>query len=273
MHAPSTAREVATKIRIGAVSYLNARPLVEDLDTFSDRIDLSLEYPSHLADRMRAGLVDVGLIPVIEYFRGENYKLVRDIAIGSRGPVLSVTVFSRVPFAEIRTLALDEGSRTSAALAAIVLAGRYGVRPQTQILPLDADAETLPTDAVLLIGDRAMKACLPGYPYAMDLGEEWTDWTGLPMVFAVWAVRPEVDLGEVEVALHEAKSRGLMRAGVIAQREAPLLGLDAGFCRRYLSNVIRYDFGPREQAGLRKYYQLACELGLAPAGVELDWYA
>jgi len=93
------------------------------------------------------------------------------------------------------------------------------------------------------------------------------------MVFAVWAVRPEVDLGEVEVALHEAKSRGLMRAGVIAQREAPLLGLDAGFCRRYLSNVIRYDFGPREQAGLRKYYQLACELGLAPAGVELDWYA
>ena len=268
---PTADRSTAT-IRVGAVSYLNARPLVEDLEGFSDRIELSLEYPSHLSDRMKAGLVDVGLIPVIEYFRGDRYKLIRDIAIGSRGPVLSVTMFSRVPFADIRTLALDEGSRTSATLAKILLTYRYGVRPETRLLPLDADAETLPTDAVLLIGDRAMKACLPGYPYAMDLGEEWTEWTGLPMVFAVWAVRPEVDLGEVEGALHAAKAHGMRRAGIIAQREAPHLGLDAGFCRRYLSNVIRYDLGEREEAGLRKYYEFACELGLAPAGADLAYY-
>ena len=92
------------------------------------------------------------------------------------------------------------------------------------------------TDAVLLIGDRAMRACLPGFRYAYDLGQEWTDWTGLPFVYAVWAVRGGVDLGAAEQAFHQAKEYGLSHAGAIAQREAPALGLDAGFCRRYLDN-------------------------------------
>jgi len=76
----------------------------------------------------------------------------------------------------------------------------------------------------------------------------------------------------VDNALIEAKRRGLARAGEIAHREAPRLGLDAGFCRRYLANILHFDLGPREQAGLRHYYALACELGLAPRGVSLDYY-
>jgi chorismate dehydratase len=109
-----------------------------------------------------------------------------------------------------------------------------------------------------------MRACLPGYRFAYDLGEEWTAWTGLPMVFAVWAVRAGVHLGDAEAAFHEAKAHGLARAGVIAQREARQLGLDPGFCRRYLSNVIRYDLGPVELAGMQKYRELAEEVGLVP---------
>src|SRR5262245_56475707 len=111
-----------------------------------------------------------------------------------------------------------------------------------------------------------MRACLPGHRFAYDLGEEWTAWTGLPMVYAVWAVRGGVELGATEKAFHKAKEYGLSRAGEIAQREAPTLGLDPGYCRRYLDTLIRYDLGPLELAGLRKYHQLAAELGLAPAG-------
>jgi chorismate dehydratase len=183
-----------------------------------------------------------------------------------------VTLFSRLPWGEVRRVALDAGSRTSAALTQVLLQKRYGVRPELVPLPLEQSAEEADADAVLLIGDRAMRACLPGFAYAFDLGQEWYDWTGLPFVYAVWAVRAGADLGGVEAALIEAKRRGLRRVGVIAHEEAPRLGLDAGFCRRYLAHIIHFDLGPREQAGLHHYYMLACELGLARRGVNLEYY-
>ncbi len=260
------------KIRIGAVSYLNTKPLVFELDTLAPQADLVLDYPSRLADQLAQGQLDVALIPVIEYFRAGVYSLVPNIAIASHGPVLSVTLFSRVPWSEIRTVALDEGSRTSAALAQVLLRKKHGVRPQVCPLPLDQNADNVDADAVLLIGDRAMHACLPGFRYAFDLGQEWHDWTGLPFVYAVWAVRPGVDLGSVLDALYESKRRGIENAGAIAAREAPALGLDAGFCRRYLANIIRFDLGPRELAGLHHYYMLASELGLARRGVHVKLY-
>ncbi len=259
-------------LRIGAVNYLNTKPLIHDLETLAPEAELVLQLPSRLADELAAGHLDVALIPVIEYFRAGNYTLVPDISIASRGPVLSVTLFSRVPWAEIRRVALDVGSRTSAALTQILLQKRHGVTPTVIPLPLECEPETLDVEAVLLIGDRAMRACLPGFEFAFDLGQEWRDWTGLPFVYAVWAVRPGVDLGPVADALAEAKRRGCRKVGEIAHREAPRLGLDAGFCRRYLANIIHFDLGPREQAGLHHYYMLACELGLARRGVNLDFY-
>jgi chorismate dehydratase len=257
---------MSATIRVGAVTYLNSRPLIERLTDFAPPIELSLDLPSRLADRLAAGEIDVGLIPVIEFFRGANYSFVPNIAIASRGPVLSVTLFSRVPWPDIRSVALDEGSRTSAALTQILLRKRYGVSPAVERLPIDTPADDLHTDAVLLIGDRAMRACLPGYPFAYDLGQEWADWTGLPFVFAVWAVRGGVELGETAAAFHRAKAFGLSRAGRIAEREAPGLRLDPGFCRRYLTNIIRYDLGPAELAGMNHFHALAADLGLAPAG-------
>jgi chorismate dehydratase len=263
---------VTEPVRIGAVNYLNSKPLIEDLERLAPGAELLLDVPSRLADLLSAGRLEVGLIPVIEYFRAGTYTIVPDIAVSSHGPVLSVTLFSRVPWEGIRRVALDEGSRTSAALCQVLLRRRHGVLPEVVPLPLDGKAEDSDADAVLLIGDRAMRACLPGFAHAYDLGQEWHDWTGLPFVYAVWAVREGVDLGPVARALAEAKRRGCARIGPIAAREAPVLNLDAGFCRRYLSNIIRFDLGPREQAGLHHYYTLACELGLARRGVNLEFY-
>jgi chorismate dehydratase len=247
---------MSTTIRVGAVNYLNTKPLIERLTDFGPSIELSLDLPSRLADQLAANCIDVGLIPVVEYFRGRNYSFIPNVAIASRGPVLSVTLFSRVAWPEIRSVALDEGSRTSAALTQILIRNRYGVRPSFEPLPIDAPAEEAGTDAVLLIGDRAMRACLPGFRFAYDLGQEWADWTGLPFVYAVWAIRGGVELGEVERAFHQAKEYGLTHAGAIAQREAPALGLDPGYCRRYLSHIIHYDLGPRELEGMKRFQEL-----------------
>jgi chorismate dehydratase len=260
------------RIRVGAVNYLNTKPLIENLTAFAPNVDLSLEVPSKLAERLRDGELDVALIPVIEYFRAGTYSVVPDIAIASRGAVLSVTLFSKVPWQQIRSVALDEGSRTSAALSQIFFRNRYQIKPALQPLPMDADPEKLSTDAVLLIGDRAMRACLPGFAHSYDLGQEWFDWTGLPFVYAVWAVRESVDLAGVDQALLRAKRHGVSRTGIIAQREAPHLGLDAGFCRRYLNNILSFDLGPRERAGLQRFYSLACDLDLAPREVEVELY-
>lgn len=252
-------------IRVGAVNYLNGKPLVERLTEYAPNVELNFDLPSRLADRMARGELDVGLIPVVEYFRGDDYSYVPGIAIASKGPVLSVTLFSRVPWKEIRTVSLDVGSRTSAALTEILLRKKYGVSPQLESLPLDVPADDLSTDAVLLIGDRAMKACLPGYRFAYDLGEEWTNWTGLPMVYAVWAVRYGVDLGETEAAFHKAKIAGQAAAGRIATRYAAGLGLDPGYCRRYLTHIIKYDLGDEELVGMERYRVLVEELGLLPS--------
>src|SRR5690349_12556900 len=107
------------RIRIGAVNYLNTKPLICDLEELAPEAELVLDVPSRLADLLAAGELDVGLIPVIEYFRAGDYSIVPDIAIATRGPVLSVTLFSRCPWQQIRTVALDAGSRTSAALAQV----------------------------------------------------------------------------------------------------------------------------------------------------------
>jgi chorismate dehydratase len=263
---------MARRLRIGAVEYLNTKPLICDLEWLAPSADLILEVPSRLASELAAGRLDVALIPVIEYFRAGTYSIVPEIAIASRGPVLSVTVFSKVPWAQIRTIALDEGSRTSQALTRILLHRRYESYPEIRPLPLDEPAEAAGTDAVLLIGDRAMRAALPGFAFSYDLGQEWLEWTGLPFVYAVWAVRPGVDLGPVADALHEAKRRGQERVAQISYFEARRLDLDAAFCRRYLTNIIGFDLGPRELAGLQRYYELARDLGLAPPGRGVEFY-
>lgn len=269
----ATSAAQSLPIRIGAVNYLNTKPLIFQLEKLLPHAEVILDLPSRLADRLAAGELEVALIPVVEYLRAGTYALVPDVAIASRGPVLSVTLFSKVPWPKITSIALDVGSRTSAALVQVISRFRYQVMPRLEPLQIDHDPEQVTTNAVLLIGDRAMHACLPGFAHAYDLGEEWTNWTGLPFVFAVWALRPGLDSGSIVKALQEAKRRGLANAGPIAAAEAPRLGLGAGFCRRYLDTVLSYDLGPRELAGLKRFAELASELGLVPPMTNVDGVA
>src|SRR5436853_4914289 len=138
-------------MRIGAVSYLNTKPLVYGLAELAPQHELVFDLPSRLADDLAAGRLDVALIPSIEFFQRPDYTIVSDACIACRGPVRSVKLFSRVPLKDIRTLALDEGSRTSIALVRILLLERFGIEPVLLPFPIDARPETIAADALLMI--------------------------------------------------------------------------------------------------------------------------
>jgi chorismate dehydratase len=256
--------ETARAPRIGAVSYLNSKPLIEGLAELLPDAELILDYPSRLADDLAGGRLDVALIPSIEVLRRPDYVVVSDACVATRGPVLSVKLYSRVPPGEIRTLALDEGSRTSATLARILLAERFGVEPQVRPLPLESTVSDCRSDAVLLIGDRAMHPPRESFAATWDLGEEWTRWTGLPFVFALWAGRCDAELGDLAESLGRARDLGLERLAQIARREAPLLGIGEPLARQYLAENLHFHLGDAERSGLRLFQELATRLGLAP---------
>src|SRR5262249_53125565 len=155
------------------------------------------------------GRLDVALIPSIEFFNNPAYTIVSNACIACRGPVLSVKLFSRGPLASIRSVALDEGSRTSVALTRILLAERFGLRPQLLALPVDSTLEDADADAVLLIGDRAMHSPPGRFDTVWDLGDEWWRWTELSFVFAMWVARPGAELHGLDSALCEARDAGI----------------------------------------------------------------
>lgn len=258
-------------IRIGAVNYLNTKPLVHDLERFAPRAELLFDLPSRLADGLAAGRYDVALIPSIEFFQNPRYTAVSDACIACRGPVLSVKLFSRVPAAEIRTLALDEGSRTSVALVRILLAQRFRIKPALEKLPIGDSLADTEADAVLLIGDRAIHSPIGRFAEVWDLGDEWCRFAELPFVFALWTARPGVDLDGLDIALSQARDAGVAHLAEIAAREAAPLGLTQPECLAYLRDNLYFRLGPREQRGLVLFHELAERMGLAPAGANLDF--
>ncbi len=256
------------RVRIGAVSYLNTKPLVYRLGEFAPWATVSYDVPSRLADDLAAGRLDVALIPSIEAFQDSTYEIVSDACIGCRGPVLSVKLLSRVPIERIRTLALDEGSRTSVALVRILLEQRYGLRPKLEPLPLDADPTKTMTDAVLLIGDRAIHPPRDRFVDQWDLGHEWCRWAELPFVFAMWTARAGVDLDGVEEALSAARDAGVAHLPEIARRDSTAVGLSDSECLSYLRDNLYFYLGPRERRGLDLFQHHASRLGMAVERVD-----
>ncbi|MCA9014883.1 MAG: menaquinone biosynthesis protein, partial [Planctomycetaceae bacterium] len=254
-------------IRVGAVSYLNSKPLIEDLEDLADNAELMLDYPSLLADDLAAGRIDVGLVPSIEVIRNPDYEVISNACVATQGPVLSVKMYSRVPLGQIKRLALDMGSRTSATLVRIMLAEQYGVFPEVEPLPIEQTIEATQADAILLIGDRAIHTPETRFVATWDLGEEWLRWTGLPFVFAMWAVRRDQETGNLDTALCRARDKGVSLLDEIARREAPKLGIDVAVAESYLKNNLSFYLGPAECCGLRLFQELAIKTGLAPEGV------
>ena len=259
------------RVRVGAVNYLNTKPLVHELTELAPEADLTYDYPSRLADDLVAGKLDVALIPSIEFFQDPTYTIVSDACIGCRGPVWSVKLFSRVPLAQIHTLALDEGSRTSVALVRILLERRYGIQPRLEALPLGASATDTRADAVLLIGDRAIHEPSEEFVAVWDLGDQWCRWAELPFVFAMWVARSGTDLQGLDVALSAARDAGVNQIWRIAERESAAIGLSDEQCYRYLRNNLHFYLGSREYRGLELFYQQAACLEMAPQGMDLSF--
>jgi chorismate dehydratase len=224
-------------VRYGAVSYLNARPLIEGLEP------LVLDTPARLVDRFERGEVDVALLPVAAG-EASGISRVGSLGVAAEGAVDSVLLFLRTDAEAVESLHLDPASRTSRILAEIILRERYGRDPRL----VDSPA----ADAELVIGDAALLRARQKEP-RLDLGEEWSRWTGLPFVFAAWYGAPGA-----ETALEEAFARGRERIASYAATGE----LDARYLEVYLRERIRYRIGPREEEGLRRFLETARQLGL-----------
>lgn len=259
-------------LRVGAVSFLNTKPLIYPFlngQIQTEEITLSVKVPSRLATQLSNTELDIGLIPIVEYFRananGAGYRILPNIAIGSRGSVLSIQLFSRVPIPDIQQVALDTSSRSSVALLKILLAEKYQLNPTFTPCDPSIDPASSETDAVLLIGDAALRN-LGATEYSADLGTEWHELTGLPFVYACWVARSDVQLGNVPKLLLEAKTLGIEQIPEIARIEAPKLGFTEDLCRRYLQHHIHYDLDDLSIEGLELFYKLAVKNRLVESG-------
>lgn len=253
--SPATNRSA---LRIGAVSYLNSKPLVQGLSEAVPEAHVSLDLPSRLADDLAAGKLDVALVPIVEYLRQPEFRLISDACVACRGPVLSVKLYFRRPPGEVRLLALDEGSRTSAALAQVLLWNLHGTAPELTPLEIGATAEQADADAVLLIGDRAMQPPREEFCEVWDLGDRWCRWAELPFVFAAWVARPRLPVDAVELAgtFQAVRDRGVRNIEAIASTYAPSLNITTAYARDYLTHNLHFSLGTSEQRAIEQFAEL-----------------
>jgi chorismate dehydratase len=246
-----------------AVSYLNTVPLVWGLQhdpAQRDIFDLRFAVPSVCADQLASGEADIGIVPVIEMGR-QKLDYFRGCGIASYGPVRSILLISKVPFSQIRTLATDSGSRTSVMLARIILTEKFGCDPQLISRTPDLPAMLELADAALLIGDAALRVDPAHLPYAtLDLGEQWTEITGLPMVFAVWAGRKQYIHEPYGQAFLDSCRYGLAHIDEIVVHEAPARGFSEALVREYLTRYIRFEFSESHYTAIDTYLKHAAAL-------------
>ncbi|MEQ1730737.1 MAG: menaquinone biosynthesis protein [Vicinamibacterales bacterium] len=260
-------------LRLGAVSYLNARPLTWALDQDPARWSIRYDIPAVCAALLATGDIDLGLVPSIEYLRSPRYRLIPGVGIGSRGAVASVAMYSRVPLDQIRTVGLDTSSRTSVALLRILCRRRWNIDPEFMLHPPDLAAMTTAHDAGLLIGDPALEAQHLALGLTkFDLGEEWMAMTGLPFVYAAWT-GPGVGITAADVrALQDAQHSGLAAFDAIAEEYGRGDPATTGRAVAYLRDNMNYGLGVDESAGLQLFLDYAADLGLAPARRALEYF-
>jgi chorismate dehydratase len=253
------------RVRVGAVGYLNARPLTWALDRAPERWDMRYDFPAVCAELLRTGAVDVGLTPTIEYLFGDDYLFVPGIGIGSDGPVASVALYSAVPVGSIRRIALDTSSRTSVTLIRVLCRHHFRIEPEFVPHAPDLGAMTRACDAAVLIGDPALEADHDALGLTkIDMGSAWQELTGLPFVYAAWTGRPGA-LSPADVdALGQAQADGLAHLDDIAAEYAPHDAPRRARAARYLRDNVRYPLGDRERQGLQRFLDYAADLGIAP---------
>lgn len=265
MNSSCYTKGLANKPKVCAVSFLNTVPLVWGMMHGPERelFDLEFALPSECARQLREGEADIGIVPVAALLDG-NYGIFRGTGIACHGAVRSILLISKVPFDRIRTLALDSASRSSVLLCRIILAKRYGVQPEWVSLPADQEAMLDAADACLIIGDPALrldpKQLRAGGYYVADLGLEWEQLTGLPMVFAVWAGDPQLVCPKYEKAFISSYQFGKEHLEDIIRVEHEVRGYSPETVREYFTRYIVFELGDREYEGMRLYLKYAAEL-------------
>jgi chorismate dehydratase len=236
------------RLRIGRISYLNMAPVFHRLEADVEEVN---GVPTELNRALMDGQVDIAPISSIEWARNAaGLLLLRRLCVSSEGAAGSIQLVTDVPFSDVRSVAVTPESATSVVLTKVLL-------PYAKHVPLGEEA-----DARLLIGDAGLRSAFEDPTPHYDLGRLWLERTGLPMVFAVWACPspPPDGMLQLERALVESVKRARREAVDLARQAAAEYGYPAGWVARYLEQ-LRYSFGPRERAGLRRFLELACDAG------------
>jgi chorismate dehydratase len=267
--------------RVGHIQFLNCLPIYWGLVRSGALLDVELfkDTPDRLNDALVAGDLDIGPISLVEYLRhSDELVLLPDLAVGSDGPVLSVNLVAQVPLSALdgRRVALGSTSRTSVLLTRMWLSSVHGVTPEYFDCPPDLTAMLLEADAAVLIGDAALRATYDAPRRGLDvhdLGAVWRSWTGLPMVFAVWAARRSYALEnpglvkDVHEAFVHSRDEALAHVGEVAEQAARWEVFDAATLANYF-RTLDFSLGPRQVAGLVEFARRAADVGAVPAGVE-----
>jgi len=255
------------ELRLSVVQYLNTVPLIWGMLHGDQRgkFELQLTVPSGCADAIAQRRADVGIVPSIEYQRLDGVEILPGMSIASKHEVKSVLLLSNMPLSEVQTVALDESSRTSAALVRILMHKFYARHVTFSPAAPEPGAMLTQADAALLIGDPALTYNGPAQVF--DLAREWRRFTGLPFVFALWMGRANLSgrLADFAASL----DFGLAHLDDIAAEYAPKLGMAPPAVKVYLSRNIDYSLDEENRQGLKFFYKLAHEVGIIPAEKEL----
>lgn len=240
------------KIKVGIVNYLNTRPLLYGIEhsPVIKEIEPVPDYPSNIARMLLNDEIDLGLVPVAVIPRMQQYFLNTNFCIGCNGPVSSVCLFSEVPIEEAKEVLLDYQSRTSVALAKVLLRDYWKIKPVLLDTQTDYRARIKGTTAGLVIGDRALEQRKIS-PNIYDLGEAWKAHTGLPFVFAAWVSNKPLPQ-EFVAAFDAANKDGLAHLDeVVAANPYPLFDL-----HEYYTRYISYELDAAKREGLEKFLSL-----------------
>jgi len=264
--------------RVGHIQFLNCLPIYWGLVRSGALLDVELtkDTPDRLNDMLVAGDLDIGPISLVEYLKNaDDLLLLPDVAVGSDGPVLSVNMVSQKPLAELRRVALGSQSRTSILLAQMWLAEVHGIRPEYFMCPPDVTAMLLEADAAVVIGDVALRAMHDAPRLGLDvydLGQAWRQWSGLPMVFAVWAARrdyAEANPGLVKDVHHafvRSRDEALEHVDEIAEQAARWETFDAATLAHYF-RTLDFSLGDHQAQGIVEFSRRAAAAGVIPAPV------
>jgi len=236
-----------SKIKVGAVSYLNTKPLLYGIQRSAallNRIELVTDYPARIADMLLNGQIDIGLVPVAIIPRLKEHYIVSDYCIGAEGPVASVALFSEVPLEKIETVLLDYQSRTSVNLAKILLRDHWNISPLLEDATEGYTSRIQGTTAGVVIGDRAFEQRHRS-PYVYDLAEAWIAHTGLPFVFAAWVANKPIDAEFISL-FNTANALGLQHLDAVLA-ENPYKTYDL---HTYYTENISYPLTDRKKEGL-----------------------